>query len=1239
MNSFPQWAQSRLASPSGQVSHGLNLVLKLDSTPNLLPLLLWDILLAQDKIKRALEQLSFVHYARFVPSWDGRALMVTTEFDGPLDPYVLDFVIALGDVFDTVLGYVAPNDRPTFPVREHPDEFLQWVRRWNRVPFYLREVPGTQFPENFDYPLYSAYPEKTVTDIAGPRQLPPPAVDHPAAAVDLADVQGNILRGYGARHGCYLLFSVANAAVARRWLAKELPDPAKPWRGVANAVPWGAVQPAVFTQVAITCEGLAKLLAPRRQKELEPFPTAFKEGAAARAWGNYDRGDSEPGKWLFGNADKPVHVVLFVYTREYVEPDTYKEAIKALKGGQAQGLKLLRTFTGEWGKDSKEPFGFTDGLSDPAIHGLCPARSHKPGPNPDPAFQPAASPGEFLLHKDYLSIYGGRSLGALPEDLASNGSFGVLRLMEQNVQKFKDSTASEAARLKVEVDLLRAKLVGRWEDGTPLALAPTRPIQPSPTNAFDYAPSWEFPDQDNDHAGLKCPVGAHVRRANPRTARVAGQPYSRRLLRRGMPSTWDDDTGQARQGLMGLFLGASIEQQFEFIQREWLQGDLAASGVRGTTDAISAIRTANTEFPFLVPDPKCEHAPPLRLVACIPPLVQTRGCLYLFFPGLGALARLDAEDSPVEDVKKAVKEATIAVAEVAKDTAKDVANQAAGAVGEVVGGVQQAATGALGGLGGLWGGVTQGVTNAIGKVAGVAPVVQSHLPNVDVTPFLNTVPELNVLRDLPALQDLLANGGWQNFISDLIERKLDSDWFRDTIDAFAPPHVDVPPPAGVHVAALDLTDPRVRAYPHDALRLLRNGGKHIVWVPAQQACWVLNHDDCAQLLSRHTQFVQTPQKPPPPPFKTPLGGIVTLDQPRHTVVSAAYKEAFRVALDRLEKKGADDKTAIERTADGVVQGLAGKVHQWQFDYMQDFAHPVARGVVWQLIGIADTAEQEACDALADTLVLHYGKTALAGGRQSVVAADAGLRLTARLARVLAQAWLISSMDKNKYAGTLIGELAARMGPGLDYPHKRPLGFIETLLTLVQTVLASQSPHFLLGSAALHLLLPDPRPGKGGVPPWVGLAKLAVDATRQTDFDAALGLALDEARRFEPPLALIERYARGPQEICGVKVPDGCAVFAMVASANRDTAKYPVGAEEFHADRGALGPPPSHLSLGHGIHLCAGRDLQARLVPTALAALMRKMPELRLSNAAARPAWNATIYFRSLQALSVTRGPC
>ena len=87
------------------VSHGLNLVLRLKN-PHDMPRLLLEISKRQPELDVALRELNFVHFARFLPSPGGEALLVITEFDGELEPYALDFAVAIGDIFTAILGWL-----------------------------------------------------------------------------------------------------------------------------------------------------------------------------------------------------------------------------------------------------------------------------------------------------------------------------------------------------------------------------------------------------------------------------------------------------------------------------------------------------------------------------------------------------------------------------------------------------------------------------------------------------------------------------------------------------------------------------------------------------------------------------------------------------------------------------------------------------------------------------------------------------------------------------------------------------------------------------------------------------------------------------------------------------------------------------------------------------------------------------------------------------------------------------
>jgi hypothetical protein len=104
--------------------------------------------LKKKKIFPALERLADVHFARFVPAPDGSALWVITTFDGELEPYIMDFVGEVGDVFTELLQFI--DGAPRLPVQKYPQDFVNFIKSHN----------VTQGGD-----VWSAYPSLTVLDI------------------------------------------------------------------------------------------------------------------------------------------------------------------------------------------------------------------------------------------------------------------------------------------------------------------------------------------------------------------------------------------------------------------------------------------------------------------------------------------------------------------------------------------------------------------------------------------------------------------------------------------------------------------------------------------------------------------------------------------------------------------------------------------------------------------------------------------------------------------------------------------------------------------------------------------------------------------------------------------------------------------------------------------------------------------------------------------------------------------
>lgn len=94
------------------------------------------------RIEHVLTGFGHLHFAWFEFSDNDSQLVLRTIYDGEFDPYVQYFAMQAGDLFDGLFDFL--EGAPRRPVSEHPQEFVEMLRRLNRVP-----VGGY---------LYSAYP-------------------------------------------------------------------------------------------------------------------------------------------------------------------------------------------------------------------------------------------------------------------------------------------------------------------------------------------------------------------------------------------------------------------------------------------------------------------------------------------------------------------------------------------------------------------------------------------------------------------------------------------------------------------------------------------------------------------------------------------------------------------------------------------------------------------------------------------------------------------------------------------------------------------------------------------------------------------------------------------------------------------------------------------------------------------------------------------------------------------------
>jgi Dyp-type peroxidase family len=376
------------------------------------------------------------------------------------------------------------------------------------------------------------------------------------------------------------------------------------------------------------------------------FSLEFTEGMTTPNRSRFlgDEEESGPDGWAWGGPHGPAidGLILLYASRADRLDERQAELSRQLARAGARAVATLDTLE----RLDREPFGFRDGISQPLIQGL---------PKADGA-QPPVAAGEFVL--GYPNGYGqltdrpllpraedpGQLLppdqaGSGAADLGRNGSYLVMRQLDQDVGGFwryvteatrrPDGSDDPAAR-----ELLAAKLVGRWPSGAPLVKAPDRD---NPGLGLDN----DFRYHDADPVGLACPLGAHIRRANPRDS-LDPQPGTaaslkinslHRLLRRGRSYGPAAGPEPGPTGLYFICLAASLARQFEFVQHSWL-GDPNFNGLYDDTDPLTGYRHGRGAT-FTAP----AH-PVRRRYHGLPQFVRTRGGAYFFLPGLSALRYL-----------------------------------------------------------------------------------------------------------------------------------------------------------------------------------------------------------------------------------------------------------------------------------------------------------------------------------------------------------------------------------------------------------------------------------------------------------------------------------------------------------------------------------------------------------------------------------------------------------------------
>jgi Dyp-type peroxidase family len=427
-------------------------------------------------------------------------------------------------------------------------------------------------------------------------------------ALELDDIQAGALEPRPVPYaGLYQILRLDDRHEARKLLRRLIP--------YLDSVTSFDPETPVSLAVAFSFQGLKAIGVP--EESLATFPPEFQQGMAARAAELGDVGQNAPEHWEKPLGSQNVHLVVVG-----LAPDTAR--LEAAVRHARDALRDLRGVVPIWQQhvqasaDLRNMFGFADGIAHPAVEG-----SGIPGTNP---YEVPLKAGEFVL--GYEDENHSVSPVPQPEVLGRNGTYAVFRKLHTRVAAFRHHLR-QRAKNRSEEEWLAAKIVGRWPSGAPLALAPDKDdpelgADRNRNNAFMFG---------DDPRGLKSPLGAHVRRMNPRDSFIIGLPRLHRMIRRGtnygppLPPGIQEDDGIDR-GLLFAFVGAHLDRQFEFIQREWAN-DGKFIGAPAEKDPLVSTSDGRE---FTIPKQ------PIRLhLKGLPAFVVNRGGEYCFMPGLRAL--------------------------------------------------------------------------------------------------------------------------------------------------------------------------------------------------------------------------------------------------------------------------------------------------------------------------------------------------------------------------------------------------------------------------------------------------------------------------------------------------------------------------------------------------------------------------------------------------------------------------
>jgi cytochrome P450 len=395
----------------------------------------------------------------------------------------------------------------------------------------------------------------------------------------------------------------------------------------------------------------------------------------------------------------------------------------------------------------------------------------------------------------------------------------------------------------------------------------------------------------------------------------------------------------------------------------------------------------------------------------------------------------------------------------------------------------------------------------------------------------------------------------------------------------------------------DLASPRFKADPHPFYSRLRAEApvwRTTVTIPDRRTAWlVTRYEDVAGVLGddrlakdplNALDPEQQANRPWVPGFLRPLErNMLDLDEPDHRRLRALVSKAFTPRLiERLRGR-------IEAICEELLDAMERKHGA---ELVRDYALPLPATVIAELLGVP-AGDHRRFHRWSNRIV------SISSGRDVWRALPAALAFVRYLRkmfgrrRVSPQDDLMSALVQAEEAGDRLSE--------------------DELLAMAFLLLVAghETTVNLIASGTLALLEHPEQ-----------MERLQGDTS-------LVKPAVEELLRYTSPLEIAtERYARVDMEISGTEVRRGDLVLGVLGSANRDERQFenPDGLD-------LARDPNRHLAFGRGgVHHCLGAPLARMEGQIAIAALLRRLPKMRLAVEPGSLRWRRGLFLRRLERL-------